>query len=271
MKVIKNIKIINKIFCKEDILNIVKDIFIELKRDKSKYKRYELVLNCDDGATYEYNLKDGNTSDFINSVLLLRNIRRIEACYRNYDNDRTINLRIEIGDSNYSFDNSVNIIGNTEVWAYGKYKYYEDLINNVTNKNKYIGRLITLTEHLFYVATGFSVLLLVAVISKVVGYIPNNEKNLLYLIMDRWIIIRYVVLVLICDYIGMTLSLFIKPLNFEWLRKIFPSVDIEWGGNRISKKAKIINSLKGFFQLIAIPLLLGLVSRVIENLFRITD
>lgn len=267
MKVSNEINVKNKIFSETDVVNILTNLVGEYKLDKSSGKRLEIKLTCEDESEYGYSLKDGSVNTFIDNILTIKKITKVEGEYRNFDKDRFISIKLDSDSSLFNkYKNRIRVSGNDQIWTDGKIKYYFDFLSRVKQRGKYIDLAINSAQEFVFFVVGYSVLYLLINVLKYIGYQPNNDDAFMISTYSKFPIIGYGLLIMFSVPIGMAASTFIKILDLDWVREMFPSVELNFVGNEISQKEKLNNILKKTIEIFIYPFFLWLGVKIV-NIF----
>ena len=139
-----------KIFKKEDILKLSKELFADYKKDKSDESYFRIILNCDyDNSTYEINNSDFGSKE---ELLDIKKINNIKIEFDDYKKKNHVSINLREGDKDYSY---MEINGSDEKWIDHKYQKINDIIGSVEPQSNLFLKYGKIIYHFSSINIGF--------------------------------------------------------------------------------------------------------------------
>ncbi|MFA5047623.1 MAG: hypothetical protein WC516_01135 [Patescibacteria group bacterium] len=249
MKETRRKTISNKIFTKIDIRNIYKAVYEEYKTSdvQSAGLSIRLLLDCQDGVRYESEsdelLSDGDIID-------IKKCTSINIEYYDYKSNKYISVIIRHGDSDYYNDFTVS--GSDRNWVSGTFDRINIVIGAIKPQSCWLKKFKSLMLYA-------SAILLAVGVYKII-YI------LLYQYIRSAAQPPQTIKVIIEIFFFWLLALFPILIIEDWVLKLWPSVEFDFGPEHQKAEKNKRKRLWLFFSVIAVPLLLASIYDLIKKL-----
>lgn len=256
MKVNNSLKIEDKVFSKEQIFLLFGSIYDEYKKNRAGSYRYvDIQLRCADNSRYNLDQNDGKFEENFERVLARKDIVAIEGTFYNSKKNKRININLKQGIGHFS-SSGIEVTGGDDSWVDGRINYYSDLLGKVKNQQKYIGVLVKMLKLITSIIIGYAVILLYARLTAFVGYNSTADESFLFLLVSKFPVLVYPIMLVFSYFFGAIFTTFNSPLNYEWLERLYPSIEFEFTEVGSSKKGKMNTVLSNIFWSVLVPIVI---------------
>lgn len=250
----QNIK--NKIFVKNNILNIGNIFFQEHEKAKKEGNRSTIIfrLNCVDNTSYESEslslFEDGN-------ILDIKKASSIEMHFMNYELNSSLDFSIVNGGGYSDF---IFVSGEDQNWVNGLFTRLKETIDSVKPQDNWFLRHKTLLRHLAALGIGTIVYLMLyfmfILISSTDHPITTENSFLIAILLffNKHTFIQYLYNRIIGPWF---VGYFWAPFLLDWLFELWPSIEFDFGPEHLKYEKMRRNRLYLFFIAVILPIIIA--------------
>lgn len=239
----RSYKIGNKIFRLPDVKSIADVLENEFK--SAARRKHDSSLNfevtCFDNSKYE---TEDTTLFETKSIINSKRVKKLDFTFTDYKDDKRITLTLEHSD--YDFQNQLEISGSDSDWVNGRLTILKDLIEGVKPQFTVFKKFSTLFTIISSVSIGtifLSILMLV-----VRGIASKSYISPFKLITEEPQALLFL----------LTIGFFPATFLTDWLKKLWPNVEIQIGPSHTFIEANRRVLLFGIITLIVLPILINI-------------
>ena len=241
-----------RVFKKEDVLRLSKEIFTIYNRSKSKHVALRFAICAEDNTEYEI-----HNSDFksVENTLDIKKINNITMHYHDYDAGKDILINLVQGQNLYS-NNNLKVEGSDSKWVDTNYQKFKEIFDSVKPQNNFFLKHNRLIFHFCSVNVGFMILKFIVWLYNYFNVETSSdyEPGLLLIMIENVPFFRYVLLVLMSWMFGA----WMLYLFWDMLMKLWPSIEFDFGPEHLKIQKNRRNTIAAIISLIAIPLIIQL-------------
>ena len=255
------IKIKEKRFNKNTLLNILNEIYKIYNKFNSDYKDFLITLYCINYEILEINDVDFNEK--INDILDIKKVGQIIVKCVDYKKNDKKEIKLCLTEDGDIFSSFLEIEGDDLDWVYSTEKKLNELLEAVEPIKFYYEKYSNLILNIIIMSFGFFCLSFIVLVlnkyyQRFTDYILKFQK------LDK--ILQLNIIVFLSWLVGLMGSI-ILPSFFEKMDKkfynVFPLVEFDFGPIHLRKPRKIKNFLKIILLYMILPIFLGLFLRLI--------
>ena len=259
-KILKEID--DRIFRKEDIINISNKIYMSYSKAKSDHKNLSIKMNCENNETLEFENVDLRK---YHNTLDIKKIFHLSFYFKDYRNNKRIEINISEGDN--SWNNNLIIESDNISWVDSTDKSFEELFNSIQPQNKWFRKYRRLIHHLLSLNFGYFLIYLIKSFTDLlikIGYkaesTADSKSNpitfTLNFLFDMLPITKYVFIIILSWLMGLILLIFFWERIENFLLSLWPSIEFDFGPEYKKSQKKTRKAIWLICSLFLVPIFL---------------
>ncbi len=252
-----------KIFSRDDIIRLNNRFFTIFQSTESEHKNYTITLNCDDHETLEFENTDLSVKNL--DVLDVKKILHISMIFRDYRNNKSVQLSLSHGSS--SWHNDFVVDGNDTSWVDSTDKSFSDIFKAVKPQNHLFEKYKRFLFHLISLNIGYFFIRSFVLVLQKLGYktveTDSSESNPFIFILDYIVenvpLFKYILIAIISWLVGIWIIFMFWDKIENYLLSLWPSIEFDFGPEHKKTQKNVRKAIGIIFSLILIPIILQII------------